>query len=138
MKSPQADNLDAALVAIAAEFPDIRTELVYETPFQFLMAVMLSAQTTDKQVNRITPPVFAVIRTPADLAAMELADFEPMVRSVNFFRNKAKHIHATARILHERYDDVIPDDLDALVAMPGIGIKTAKVVLCVLYDRALV
>lgn len=135
MRSSQAGNLDETLGIIAAEFPDIRTELDYETPFQFLMAVMLSAQTTDKQVNRVTPPVFARIRESADLAAMTLAEFEPMIRSVNFYRNKAKHIHATAKILHERYSGVIPDDLDALVAMPGIGVKTAKVVLCVLYDR---
>ncbi|HRI36030.1 MAG TPA: endonuclease III [bacterium] len=135
MKSPKDDSLNEILAAIEREFPDIRTELVYETPFQFLMAVMLSAQTTDKQVNRVTPPIFAQVRSSADLAILPLSEFEPMIRSVNFFRNKARHIHATAKILHERYGDVVPDDLDSLVAMPGIGMKTAKVVLGVLYDR---
>lgn len=76
-------------------YPDIRTELNYETPFQFLIAVILSAQTTDKQVNKTTPPLFARVREPEDMAKLSLEEVERLVSTVNFYRNKAKFIHAS-------------------------------------------
>ncbi|PJC56621.1 hypothetical protein CO024_02090 [Candidatus Gracilibacteria bacterium CG_4_9_14_0_2_um_filter_38_7] len=80
------------LTEIARMYPDIRTELQYETPFQFLIAVILSAQTTDKQVNKITPAIFARVREPEDMAKISPKELEKMVSSVNFYRNKAKFI----------------------------------------------
>ena len=80
---------------IAHMYPDIRTELVYETPFQFLIAVILSAQTTDKQVNKTTPPLFALVREPEDMAKLTLEEVENFISTVNFYRNKAKFIHAS-------------------------------------------
>ncbi len=126
--------IDAWFSAIRSECPDIPTELVYETPFQLVMAVMLSAQTTDRQVNRITPPLFARVKTPGDMLALSLEALTEYVRSVNYYKTKAKHIHESARMLHEEHAGKIPNDMPALRRLPGIGVKTAKVILSVLYD----
>lgn len=122
------------LSAIADMYPDIRTELVYETPFQFMIAVILSAQTTDKQVNRTTKPLFERVREPEDLLKFSPEEIERYVRSVNFYRNKARFIRGCAEKLVKEFAGVIPNDLRVLQTFPGIGIKTAKVVLSVLHD----
>ena len=80
------------LSEIALMYPDIRTELHYETPFQFLIAVILSAQTTDKQVNKITPPLFVRVHEASDIGLISLEEVEKMVSSVNFYKNKARFI----------------------------------------------
>lgn len=126
--------ISAILSRIALEFPDIRTELQYETPFQFLIAVILSAQTTDRQVNRITPSLFVRVREPRDVIDIPLAEIERAVSSVNFFRNKARFIKESGEKLAREFDGIIPSDLTVLQTLPGVGIKTAKVVLSVLYD----
>lgn len=113
-------------------------ELDYETPFQLLVAVMLSAQTTDKQVNKITPPLFRILREASDITQLSLEELEGHIKYVNFFRNKARHIHLTATRLTQEFGGVIPNDLELLQTFPGIGVKTAKVVLSVLYDAPLV
>lgn len=122
------------LTQIARIYPDIRTELHYETPFQFLIAVILSAQTTDKQVNKITPAIFVRVREPEDMEKISLEELEKMVSSVNFYRNKAKFIRQSGEKLAREFDGVIPNDLQKIQTLPGVGIKTAKVVLAVLYD----
>ncbi len=125
---------DGILLAIQQSQPQTKTELDYETPFQLLVAVMLSAQTTDRQVNRTTPSLFARVRTPEDMLRLTPEELEHLVRSVNYFRTKARHIYATARILADEHSGTVPNDLRALRSLPGIGVKTAKVVLGVLYD----
>lgn len=122
------------LTQIARIYPDIRTELHYETPFQFLIAVILSAQTTDKQVNKITPAIFVRVREPEDMEKISLEELEKMVSSVNFYRNKAKFIRQSGEKLAREFDGAIPNDLQKIQTLPGVGIKTAKVVLAVLYD----
>ena len=112
----------------------MKIELNYETDFQLLCAVILSAQTTDKQVNKITPPFFAKVRRAKDVVDMPLEIIENDLKYVNFFRNKSRFIKETGTILAEKYDGIIPNDLDLMQTFPGIGIKTAKVVLSVLYD----
>jgi endonuclease III len=111
-----------------------KIELDYETPFQLLCAIILSAQTTDKQVNRITPPFFQRVRVPKDVISMERAEIENHLKYVNFYRNKSRFIQETGTLLEERYGGVIPNDLELIQTFPGIGIKTAKVLLSVLYD----
>jgi endonuclease III len=113
-------------------------ELDYETPFQLLIAVILSAQTTDKQVNRITPPLFAMVREPADMANLTLDQVMEHIKYVNYYRNKARFIWTTGEILVREYDGVIPNSLTEIQKLPGVGVKTAKVVLSVLYDAPLV
>ncbi len=119
---------------IVREFWGKKIELDYETPFQLLMAVMLSAQTTDKQVNRITPPLFREIQEPSDVLPIELERIEKHVQYVNFYRNKSRFIKETGTILATEYGWVLPNNLKLIQTFPGIGIKTAKVVLSVLYD----
>ena len=113
-------------------------ELNYDTPFQLLIAVILSAQTTDKQVNRITPPLFARIREPKDVHNITLEEVMEYVKHVNYYRNKARFIYETGQILEREYGGVIPNDLTEIMKLPGVGVKTAKVVLSVLYDAPLV
>lgn len=123
-----------ALAPIIELYKDRRIELDYETPFQLLCAVVLSAQTTDKQVNRVTPPLFARVKSSKDILTLSIEEIEDYLKNINFFRNKSRFIYETGRILTEKYNGEIPDTLDELVALPGVGIKTAKVVLSVLHD----
>jgi endonuclease III len=111
-----------------------KIELDYETHFQLLCAVVLSAQTTDKQVNRITPPFFAIVREARDVIDISLEEIEEHLKYVNFFRNKSRFIKETGTIIATQYEWNIPNDLKLIQTFPGIGIKTAKVVLSVLYD----
>jgi endonuclease-3 len=122
------------LEPIIEEYSGNKIELDYDTPFQLLCAVILSAQTTDKQVNRITPPFFARVREARDVMDIPLEDIESHLRYVNFFRNKSRFIKETGTILAKQYQWKIPNDLKLIQTFPGIGIKTAKVVLAVLYD----
>ena len=124
-------------------FPNPQTELHYSTPFQLVVAVMLSAQSTDTQVNKVTAKLFEKIKTFEDLLKMGFADFERAISSVNYYHTKAKHIYQTAQMLVQNCKKSkktdkncgIPDTIEELVKFPGIGIKTAKVVAHVLYDK---
>lgn len=111
-----------------------KIELNYETPFQLLCAIILSAQTTDKQVNRITPPFFKKVREPSDTLSLSQSEIENDLRYVNFYKNKSRFIKQTGEILAKKYNGIIPNDIDLILSFPGIGIKTAKVLLSVLYD----
>jgi len=124
-------------------FPSPETELHYSTPFQFVVAVMLSAQATDVQVNRVTAKLFKNIKNPEDLLTMGFDNFERTISSVNYYRTKAKHIYETAQILinnrgksrkvEEKWG--IPDTLEELMKLPWVWIKTAKLIAHVLYDK---
>lgn len=122
------------LEAIISLYSDQKIELIYETPFQLLVAVILSAQTTDKQVNRVTPAFFTRIREPKDVMSLSLSEIEWYLKHINFFRNKSRFIKDSGTILHEKHHGIIPRDIDTLISLPWVGIKTAKVVLSVLYD----
>ena len=126
--------LEKVLPYIRANFFRSKTELDYETPFQFLVAVILSAQTTDKQVNKTTPAFFKRIREASDLANWKILEVEEYLRSVNFYRNKCKYIFESAKIIARDLHGEIPNSLEEIQKLPGVGIKTAKVVLSVLYD----
>lgn len=126
--------LTRILDTIAREYPDVRTELDHSTPFQFLVAVMLSAQTTDKQVNKVTPPYFAIVRSPEDALKLTPIETEKLLSGVNYFKTKARHVRLTAEMLVRDFHSEIPQTLKDIQTLPGVGIKTAKVVLSVLYD----
>lgn len=115
-------------------YPEPKTELNYKTPFQLVVAVMLSAQTTDKQVNKVTETLFKKYKTPKDFAQASYAVFSKEISSVSFFRNKAKHIIATAKKINTEHGGKIPMSEKALVELPGIAYKTAHVVLGELHD----
>lgn len=114
---------------LKADYPDAECALHFETPVQLLVATILSAQCTDVRVNLVTKKLFADCPTAADLAALPVEKLEEYVQSTGFFRNKAKNIKACCTDLVEKYGGDVPRDLDALVALAGVGRKTANVVL---------
>jgi len=124
-------NERAAAVAelLAGEYPDARCELDYRSPWELLVATMLSAQCTDVRVNRVTPDLFARWPQAAALAAAAQDDVEAVIRPTGMYRRKAASLRAAARIVAEEHGGAPPADIDALVALPGVGRKTAKVVL---------
>ena len=124
------------LQRLKKQYPNVGTALNYKTPMQFLVAVMLSAQATDEQVNKTTQELFQKYKSVNDFASAELKKFEKEISSVNFFRNKARHILQTARILKTQHKGTIPQTIDELVALPGVGRKTANVVLWEIHNKA--
>lgn len=117
------------LTGLRTLYPDARTELDFRTPFQLLIATMLSAQATDVSVNLATPALFEAYPEPADMAAAEPADVEPFIRTIGLFRTKARNAVAASRLLIELHDGQVPADMATLTALPGVGRKTANVVL---------
>lgn len=115
--------------ALARSYPDAWCALSYRSPFELLIATILSAQCTDKMVNAVTPGLFAAYPTPDALAAAPLARLEQLVRRTGFFRQKAKAVKAVAAAVAEDHGGVVPPDMAALTSLPGIGRKTANVVL---------
>jgi endonuclease-3 len=110
-------------------YPNARTELIWEDPLQLLVATMLSAQSTDARVNEVTEGLFRKHRTAEDYAEADLAELEEEIRPIGFFRNKARSIRSMARALVEEHEGEVPCTMEELVALPGVGRKTANVVL---------
>ena len=115
--------------ALAAEYPVVHCSLHFDSPLQLLVATILSAQCTDERVNQVTEQLFARYPTAEDLATVRLPTLEKLIHSTGFFRNKAKNIKACCQTLVEQYDGQVPRTLDELVPLPGVGRKTANVVL---------
>jgi endonuclease-3 len=120
---------------LAAAYPDAKCALDFETPFQLLVATILSAQCTDKRVNMVTPKLFATYPTPAALAAAKQEDIEDLVRTTGFFRNKAKSLLGVSAAIEGRHGGEVPATMDALVELPGVGRKTANVILGNAFER---
>lgn len=122
---------DARKIAklLAAAYPDAQCSLDFKTPLQLLIATILSAQCTDVRVNMVTPQLFKKYRTAKDFASAKLSDLEKAIQSTGFFRAKAKNIQNACRMLVDEHNGEIPADLDQLVKLPGVGRKTANVVL---------
>ena len=110
-------------------FPDAAIALRYEDPWQLLVAVILSAQCTDKKVNEVTSELFAKYRTFDDYVRADPGEFEQDIRQTGFYRQKAKNILKTARIIQERHDGEVPETMEELTALPGVARKTANIVL---------
>ncbi len=116
--------------------PVAETELHYDNPFQLLVAVILSAQCTDKRVNMITPALFEALPTPQDMAAATTDEIFQYIKSCSYPNNKSKSLSGMAKRLVEEFDGEVPSDLDALMTLPGVGRKTANVILAVVYNRS--
>ncbi len=110
-------------------YPEVKTQLRHANPFQLLVATILSAQCTDKQVNGVTKDLFNHLKTPQDFANASNEVIEKLIRPTGYFRNKAKNIKNCSKSLLENYDGQVPKTLDELVTLPGVGRKTANVVL---------
>lgn len=114
---------------LETRYPDVKPQLNYRNPFELLVATILSAQCTDKQVNQVTRVLFESLQSPADFAQAAPAELEDMIRPTGYFRNKSKNIRECARVLVAQYAGRVPDTLEELVKLPGVGRKTANVVL---------
>lgn len=115
--------------------PFAETELVYTNPYELLVAVILSAQCTDKRVNLVTPEFFQAFPDAKTLAKYEAKEVFPYIKSISYPNNKAKHLVGMARILHEEFRGIVPADVDLLQKLPGVGRKTANVIASVVYKK---
>ncbi|NLX62302.1 MAG: endonuclease III [Tissierellia bacterium] len=110
-------------------YPDAKSELNFSNPFELLIATILSAQTTDVQVNKVTEKLFKKYKTPEDFLKLTEEELREKIKSIGFYRNKSKNILATCKILVEKYKSKVPDTREELMELPGVGRKTANVVL---------
>ena len=117
------------------EYPDASCALNSENPFELLAATRLSAQCTDARVNKVTPMLFAKYRTIEDYAGAELSDVEDIVRSCGFYHTKAENIIAAAKEILARFDGKVPDNIDDLITLPGVGRKTANLIVGDVYGK---
>jgi endonuclease-3 len=115
------------------EYPDAKTALTFKSPLELLVSTVLSAQCTDERVNKVTKELFKKYRSVKDYAQVDLTELEENIRSTGFFRNKAKSIKAFSTVLIEKFNGKVPANLKDLVSLPGIGRKTANVVLSEVY-----
>ena len=121
--------INKILQILGSTYPDVKTALRHQNPLEMLIATILSAQCTDVRVNEVTKTLFKKLRTAQDYADIPLAELEEMIRPTGFFRNKAKSIKGCCRGLVEKHGGKVPDNMEALTQLPGIGRKTANVVL---------
>lgn len=129
MKGTKRRAAQQLLTTLEGCYPDAHCALIHNNPLELLVATVLSAQCTDVRVNLVTPKLFAAYPDAAALAAAELAALEQLIHSTGFFRTKARNLQALARVLQTEYGGEVPRQLEALVALPGVGRKTANVVL---------
>jgi endonuclease III len=122
------------LAYLKKAYPEVKSELEHKTPYQFVAAVMLSAQCTDKAVNKVTASLFKKYKTPKDFATANLATFTKEISSIPFFNNKAKAIIGAAKIIERDFAGYVPRSETDLVSLPGVGHKTAHVILGELHD----
>lgn len=122
----------------SANMETAETELHYDTPFHLLIAVILSAQCTDKRVNMYTPVIFERFPEPADLAVASFEEVYELIKSISFPNNKAKHLIGMATKLVSDFGSVVPSEPDLLETLPGVGRKTANVIASVIYDKPVI
>jgi endonuclease-3 len=134
MPTKTSEKIETARIAkirkiLKATYPDVKTQLSYQTPFELLVATILSAQCTDKQVNRVTKTLFKRLKTPDNFARAPIDTIENLIRPTGFYHNKAKNIKNCALTIIEKYHGDVPHTLEELVKLPGVGRKTANCVL---------
>lgn len=110
-------------------YPDAKCSLDFKTPFEMLVAVMLSAQCTDERVNKTTPSIFSKYSTPQDFAAIDIKELEELIHPCGFYKNKAKNIKKCAQMIMEKYNGEVPKNMEDLISLPGVGRKSANVVM---------
>lgn len=121
------------LKRLKKEYPEAKTALCYKAPFELLVATILSAQTTDVQVNKVTGPLFNKYKSIKDYVNADPEKFQKDVSSVNFYRNKARNIQGSAKIILERFNSQLPKTMDELTSLPGVARKTANIILSNIY-----
>ncbi len=134
-KTDQTGKIQKIHRILKKRYPDVKTQLLHENPFQLLVATILSAQCTDRQVNQVTPKLFSAFATPKELGLAPIEKIERIIYSTGFYKNKAAHIKAAAQIITERFRGRVPDNMEDLVSLPGVGRKTANVVLSMAFNK---
>jgi len=129
------ERFEAVLGRLQELYPEAETELLYNNPFELLVAVVLSAQCTDKRVNMVTPALFKVFPDAHSLSRAGAEDIFPLIRSVSYPNNKAKHLAALGRMLTDRFGGEVPSEREKLEELPGVGRKTANVIASVIYEQ---
>lgn len=129
MRKDDQERVQNIITRLTQEYPDARTALRFQNPLELLVATVLSAQCTDERVNKVTEHLFQKYRSPGDYSEADLAELEEDVRPTGFFRNKAKAIKTLSAELVKRFNGEVPDTLEDLVTLPGIGRKTANLIL---------
>lgn len=127
--------IEALMATLASQNPEPRSELDFRTPYELLVAVTLSAQSTDAGVNKVTPGLFTLANTPERMLALGIEGVEQQIRTLGLYRAKARHLVEAARMLIERHAGQVPADRSALEALPGVGRKTANVVLNIAFEQ---
>lgn len=130
------ERYEGVLSRFAEAMPEAKTELQYTDPFSLLVAVILSAQCTDKRVNMITPPLLEAYPTPEAMAEATQEDVFEYIKSVSYPNNKAKSLVGMAQALVKEFGSKVPDDMDSLLKLPGVGRKTANVILSVVFEKS--
>jgi endonuclease-3 len=134
--SPRMSRVPEIVRRLREEHPDARCALNHDNAYELLVATILSAQCTDERVNQVTPSLFEVWPRPSSLAGAEREDIEERIRPTGFYRQKARYIQESSQIIATEHGDSVPDNMEALTAMPGVARKTANVVLGVWFGRA--
>lgn len=124
-------NVDKILQTLSQNFPNAKSELNFTSPFELLVAVILSAQCTDKRVNQVTPSLFAVANTPQQMADLPLEKIEAIIKPCGFYHNKAQFLKSASQDIVARFDGQVPNNIDDLRTLAGVGRKTANVVYAV-------
>lgn len=132
----QKDKYDFVIRWFSKTMPDAQTELSFENPFQLLVAVILSAQCTDKRVNMVTPDLFRAFPTPSSMAAASVPAVLDYIKSISYPNNKAKHLVGMAQAVCEQFHGEVPDTMEELLTLPGVGRKTASVMLICAFNKS--
>ena len=135
MKKKIKEKYDFLIPYFEGKMPVAEPELQYTNSYELLVAVVLSAQCTDKRVNMVTPALFQRFPSPFELAKASVEDIYELIKSVSYPNNKAKHLKGLAEALVERFNGVVPDNMEDLQTLPGVGRKTANVILAVIFDQ---
>lgn len=135
MSAKNAQKYRVLIERFSKSMPDAKSELNFESPFQLLVAVILSAQCTDKRVNMTTPALFAAMPDAAAMASHSVEDIYSYIKSISYPNNKAKHLQAMAQALVEKFSGQVPDNMDDLLQLPGVGRKTASVILICAFNK---
>jgi len=128
------NNVRKILQVLESIYPDVKTQLIHKNPFELLIATILSAQCTDRQVNKVSGKLFKKLKTPADFANINIKELEKIIHSTGFYHNKAKNIKNCCIKLINDYNSKVPDNIGDLTELPGVGRKTANVVLGVAFN----
>jgi len=135
IKEKEEERAALILEQLAAHYPEARSSLVYDNPFQLFVATVLSAQTTDEQVNRITKELFKAVPSVDKMSRMKPEDLEPYLKSCGLYRQKSRFLITASRMILLEHEGRIPDDFEELIKLPGVGRKTANVILSGAYDK---